>query len=887
MNTSITNKLIHVIKDISRRQSLLTLLMFTFFKASAFIPAPSLSSPSNNSNVNGFNAYLSTQSQQGVSVFHFQIDTANTFSTSKLKNFYASGTNYTSSKTLRKGRTYYWRARAINGTDTSAWSSSYNFSVSSKMMIHSPADLSTEPVRQLQCSNYSFDEPIEYLFEMDTANTMNSSNHQFKKTSLNSVLDTPYFKFGRRIYWRVTAINIYGDSMEWTKITTYNILNNPAIVYVSTPSDAKVVLSLLNMGAASPFIEVDTTINFDSPGLYQKLLIPGKTSDTIENLFFGQKYYYRVQSHFGGRKSNWSTMVNFTVKNPIKNVDPFYNETVGSLLVNFSWDRIKGSRTHVQISSDPSFNNLMLDSIFTDISGSYKLKDTLKLNTRYYWRLRAMHALDTMPWQNLSFTTFKGEIYQKTPINNANNQNINVKFTAYKENWAHGYFIEIDTGKVFGTTPSSFNIKSRNVKIVSNQLEFDTLLRYGTQYVWRIFAILKNDTSQNTYSSTFKTIVKPKLDFPYNTSIGTGTTLEGLINSIPGSTHVLWEMDTSKFFNSSKLTSGKDTHLIDNFYPNKVILNFSKELDFETKYYWRARCMNSIDTSDWSDLFYFVSTQRPWINSPADKSIIKPSGVVLNWGVQGSVNDYTFQYQFSTDSNFVGIPIKSITKGNSSQANVSCAFGQTYFWRGRAYHGKDTSSWSITSRFTTESAPVISKIFLISPANLTKNLKGTSTPLKWLIDTNVVSYDIQVSSDTNCINILTSGNTVDEIINFTGMDPGTTYFWRVRGKVNNQFVGPWSDVWRFSTEPNLTSINNIAPLSSVQIYPNPANEVLNIDCPTEGDIKIYSNKGELVYSSEFQSGKLEINTSDFASGLYTLMIKTTTQYQSYKIVIQH
>ncbi|HEY1046792.1 MAG TPA: T9SS type A sorting domain-containing protein [Bacteroidia bacterium] len=152
---------------------------------------------------------------------------------------------------------------------------------------------------------------------------------------------------------------------------------------------------------------------------------------------------------------------------------------------------------------------------------------------------------------------------------------------------------------------------------------------------------------------------------------------------------------------------------------------------------------------------------------------------------------------------------------------------------------------------------------------------------------NAVSYDVQVSSDTNCINILTSGNTTDEIINFTGMEPGTTYFWRVRGKINNQNAGPWSNVWRFSTEPNLTSLSNMAPLSSVYFYPNPANEELNIDCLTNSDIKIYSNKGELLYSNETQSGTLQINTSNFTSGLYTLLIKTNSQYQSFKIVIQH
>jgi hypothetical protein len=31
------------------------------------------------------------------------------------------------------------------------------------------------------------------------------------------------------------------------------------------------------------------------------------------------------------------------------------------------------------------------------------------------------------------------------------------------------------------------------------------------------------------------------------------------------------------------------------------------------------------------------------------------------------------------------------------------------------------------------------------------------------------------------------------------MSTGTTYFWRVRGKITN-YNGPWSDVWKFTSQ---------------------------------------------------------------------------------------
>ncbi|MBI9037669.1 MAG: T9SS type A sorting domain-containing protein [Bacteroidales bacterium] len=64
----------------------------------------------------------------------------------------------------------------------------------------------------------------------------------------------------------------------------------------------------------------------------------------------------------------------------------------------------------------------------------------------------------------------------------------------------------------------------------------------------------------------------------------------------------------------------------------------------------------------------------------------------------------------------------------------------------------------------------------------------------------------------------------------------------------------------------------------VTIYPNPANEILNIESNEKIiDLKIYNGFGQIVFSSSPQNNKFNINTSEFTSGVYFVKIKTNSE----------
>ncbi|RZK12445.1 MAG: T9SS type A sorting domain-containing protein [Flavobacterium sp.] len=75
----------------------------------------------------------------------------------------------------------------------------------------------------------------------------------------------------------------------------------------------------------------------------------------------------------------------------------------------------------------------------------------------------------------------------------------------------------------------------------------------------------------------------------------------------------------------------------------------------------------------------------------------------------------------------------------------------------------------------------------------------------------------------------------------------------------------------------------------VSIYPNPANDVLNISLGDAGDLpsaySIYNNLGQIIAQKKVASNAdLSINTSDLSSGIYFIRIEKETAVKTLKFV---
>lgn len=96
---------------------------------------------------------------------------------------------------------------------------------------------------------------------------------------------------------------------------------------------------------------------------------------------------------------------------------------------------------------------------------------------------------------------------------------------------------------------------------------------------------------------------------------------------------------------------------------------------------------------------------------------------------------------------------------------------------------------------------VIGKSTLLSPINNKSMLPLINNNFTWTVASSATSYQIQIAKDSLFANIVEFDDSVSQTsyFNVNNLSGSTIYYWRVRGRVNNQF-GAWSEKFSFSTK---------------------------------------------------------------------------------------
>jgi len=92
---------------------------------------------------------------------------------------------------------------------------------------------------------------------------------------------------------------------------------------------------------------------------------------------------------------------------------------------------------------------------------------------------------------------------------------------------------------------------------------------------------------------------------------------------------------------------------------------------------------------------------------------------------------------------------------------------------------------------------IFGKTTLSSPQNNTTEV-SLSQQLQWVADANATSYDVQIASDVNFNNIVSSGNVTTNSYTSTNLLGTSQYFWRVKPK-NTCGEGTFSNPFSFKT----------------------------------------------------------------------------------------
>jgi len=422
-------------------------------------------------------------------------------------------------------------------------------------------------------------------------------------------------------------------------------------------------------------------------------------------------------------------------------------------------------------------------------SSSQVTSANLRFGTKYYWRARARHTVDTTLWSpTWNFTTIN-QIALVSPTSGAINQSPDVVLDWNLLSGITNYDYQWDTTATFNSPLSFYSSVSNSSSQVTS-----ANLRFGTKYYWRARARHTADTTLWSPTWNFTTINQIALVSPTSGAINQSPNVVLDWNLLSGITNYDFQWDTTATFNSPL-----------SFYSsvsNSSSQVTSANLRFGTKYYWRARARHTVDTTLWSPTWNFTTIEYITHVSPANNAISISLNPIIDWNLMSGITGY--QYRYSTDANFSNPSLFTISNSTSQATLSNLSYGTQYFWQVRAFHTADTSLWSIPWNFTTlyqiTTAPI-----LVSPANNTTNVLTTGTTLTWNSVSGATLYQYQLDNNNSFTNPVS--NTTTNLNTLTGnLTPNLPYFWRVRAG-NGSGFSPWSTIWTFSVGTPCTTYN--------------------------------------------------------------------------------
>ncbi len=709
-------------------------------------------------------------------------------------------------------QTYYWRVKAHDLVDTSAWSDIRSFTTIAKTKVNPmPGTASNNP---WGCYHANLTSPVgfnfiqwdaisgitHYKIQLDTVASFNSSFllNETRNAQTNRYNFPPNLFHNTTFYIRVKAVHSQGESY-WSTPESFRICNAiPGKPNLRLPADMAVNqettlhLDWVPVLQANAYIiEYDTDNNFTNPVRVNfqppggNIMILANSRIQVTGLQKEQTYFWRVKAEKASDlyTTQWSDIWSFTT------IDAFPNEPVLEYpqdlavdihpLTELSWEAIHIADEYIiEYDTDPMFSSPQQLTSNTE----HVEVDELTFGETYSWRVKAIAGNDTSTWSNVHSFTVIDKLVLKYPMDNSTGfDGSHDTLSWHLINGATAYNLRLDTDAGF----SSPNLTDTLLGAVS-AVTINTDL-FNTSYYWQVRAMHAADTSQWSDAWMFNTIdtmpAPPAMVYPYDMTMDVQPQTQLRWEKVHGALSYALIVDNNPVFATADTITTTANHTdIDN-------------LLFGETYYWQVKAYGANDTSGWSASapFSFTIMDAPFLVEPLDNATEQYPELSFQWEVVDGAVEYIFELSDNATFN-------NAYQGQSStnMYNVTdMKFDQSYYWRVKAITSNDTSSWSPAFSLTT-----IENLQLLSPSD------GLTVPLakilKWETMPGVTVYECQVD-------ISTSFNTTDlEVMHIDADLPkvqafskqnqfGQTFYWRVRA-INNADTSNWSNTWSFVTQ---------------------------------------------------------------------------------------
>jgi hypothetical protein len=342
---------------------------------------------------------------------------------------------------------------------------------------------------------------LQYQFQLDTTMLFNSPLKIDTTQLLITGYKTSELLFNQKYYWRVRAID--GETSAWSEVWNFTIFNtvelskpddnavgqdpNVSIIWQNTITPSKKPIT----GVTHYDYQIDTDTNFNTPNL-----IAGTTSSTVVkantvNLYFGQKYYWRVRVGHNKGKSSYCPPRNFTIIDKFTLSNPLNDAKKVFLDVLLKWKAVNGLLSYgYEIAKDAAFNELIEDS---EIDTNLVTAANLMFGEKYYWRVRGRHVKDTSSWSDpFSFTSIN-TVDLRSPADLQQNVALNPTLQWTKQTGIINYEFWLDSLSSFGNPIIKYKPEATDIQYkISREL---TPLK---TYYWKMRAYSDGGVSADT-----------------------------------------------------------------------------------------------------------------------------------------------------------------------------------------------------------------------------------------------------------------------------------------------------------------------------------------------------------------------------------------------------
>ncbi len=672
---------------------------------------------------------------------------------------------------------------------------------------------------------------LAYQFQLDTSSGFSSPI--FFDTTIVYVDSTGFSDthvlidqlfFGTTYHWRVRAYNM-NDTSVWSPVWTTTTRN--AVTPVSPSAGDQTFVNVMldwnsHIGVNYYDYQVDTSISFNSPALimgidiyFSELSSFYDTEQMIQNLYYGQNYFWRVRVRNLVDTSAWTTE-SFSTKELVEINSPAQGSSVfaGVLL---DWNSFEGSFVYdYEIDTDNSFTspNLISGSNLYQGSGSGNsdsefFADDLYFGQQYYWRIRARNGVDTSAWNSSDFIT-DNTVYLNSPLNETFTGGA-VLFDWLAHSGVDYYDYQIDLSPGF-SSPNLISGQKTYINPMDGNTDteiFINPLYFASTYYWRVRAHNAVDTCNWSESWKIHTHDTIQLISPvYGASTFTGLTFYW--DDFDGCSSYQLQLDSSASFNSAFLNN---YHIIGQ--SEKELFN----LYFGTGYYWRVRGINALDTTAWSETRWLYTNNQVGLATPADSALsLNENGVYLDWWFHYGALAYELEIDTTNtfDSpNLVGqffpYSTNNSTGPDTEYTTDTLYDNQIYFWRVRILNEVDTSKWEERWFSTGEDTLELPEAPMLQSPLFGELEVPVNTLLNWSDVPGAMGYYFQYEMTADFNNPFEDYVAISEaqILNLQFV---TTYYWRAR-TFDGTFLSDWSITYHFKTEQETLS-------PPVLIYPD-------------------------------------------------------------------